>query len=145
MDLESARKPGKAKRYCAGAGERGGRGSQSKYRLPRTERLCKAIEFTEVIFNGVSVDRGLYRAYILFTPGRRRKAGFVARKSVGGACERNRARRLLKEAYRRLRPELVEDGFRVVFVARKPFKNLKSTEVMADMAKVFKQHGLEKE
>ncbi|MGQ9603334.1 MAG: ribonuclease P protein component [bacterium] len=113
--------------------------------MPRTERLCKGIEFTEVILNGVSVDRRLYRAYVLCTPGKRRKAGFVARRSVGGACERNRARRLLKEAYRMLRPELAEGGFKVVFVARKPFKNLKTTEVMADMAKVFEQHGLKKE
>ena len=45
-------------------------------------------------------------------------AGFVAGRRVGGAVKRNRARRLLREAWRSLAPE-IDRGADVVFVARR--------------------------
>jgi ribonuclease P protein component len=44
--------------------------------------------------------------------------GFTATKKVGGAVTRNRARRRLREAARRLLPELGMAGVDYVFVAR---------------------------
>jgi len=142
MDSESGQRPSKAERYCAGEGERGGSDSRSEYKFPSHERLRKPVEFKEVISKGVVIDRGIYRAHLLILPGEARKVGFVVGRSVGHACKRNRARRLLREAYRRLRPRLAVGGFRVVFVAKEPVVNLKSTQIMADMATVFEQHGL---
>jgi ribonuclease P protein component len=52
----------------------------------------------------------------------RRRAGagasFTATKRIGGAVERNRAKRRLREAARLLLPELASPGFDYVFVAR---------------------------
>jgi ribonuclease P protein component len=45
-------------------------------------------------------------------------AGFTATKKIGGAVVRNRARRRLREAARRLLPELGLAGVDYVFVAR---------------------------
>jgi ribonuclease P protein component len=46
------------------------------------------------------------------------RAGFTATKRIGGAVERNRAKRRLREAARLLLPELASPGFDYVFIAR---------------------------
>ena len=46
------------------------------------------------------------------------RAGFTATKRIGGAVERNRAKRRLREAARLLLPALASPGFDYVFVAR---------------------------
>ena len=46
------------------------------------------------------------------------RAGFTATKRIGGAVERNRAKRRLREAERLLLPALASPGFDYVFVAR---------------------------
>jgi ribonuclease P protein component len=46
------------------------------------------------------------------------RVGFTATKRIGGAVERNRAKRRLREAARLLLPALASPGFDYVFVAR---------------------------
>jgi ribonuclease P protein component len=46
------------------------------------------------------------------------RAGFTATKRIGGAVQRNRAKRRMREAARRLLPELARPGFDYVFIAR---------------------------
>lgn len=46
------------------------------------------------------------------------RTGFTATKRIGGAVERNRAKRRLREAVRQLLPDLAHPGFDYVFVAR---------------------------
>jgi len=46
------------------------------------------------------------------------RAGFTATKRIGGAVERNRAKRRLREAARLLLPDLARPGCDYVFIAR---------------------------
>lgn len=46
------------------------------------------------------------------------RAGFTATKRIGGAVERNRAKRRMREAARLLLPDLAHPGFDYVFIAR---------------------------
>jgi ribonuclease P protein component len=46
------------------------------------------------------------------------RAGFTATKRIGGAVERNRAKRRLRECARLLLPALASPGFDYVFIAR---------------------------
>ena len=46
------------------------------------------------------------------------RAGFTATKRIGGAVERNRAKRRLREAARLLLPAFASPGFDYVFIAR---------------------------
>ena len=69
-----------------------------------------------------------------------RKA-FLASKKVGGAVERNRARRLMKESFRRLEREVLP-GRDVLFIARNAILGHGQTEVEASMRRALEKGGL---
>lgn len=56
--------------------------------------------------------------------------GFTASRRIGNAVKRNRARRLIRESVRRLRPQITP-GWDVVFVARNPIVGTSFQEVDA--------------
>ena len=56
------------------------------------------------------------------------RTAFVASKKVGNAVTRNRARRLMKEAYRSMQSDIVK-GFDIVFVARNTIEGCTEQEV----------------
>ncbi|HAX25613.1 MAG TPA: ribonuclease P protein component [Thermomicrobiales bacterium] len=68
--------------------------------------------------------------------------GFAAGKRVGGSVERNRAKRLLREAMRGLHPRM-RQGFDIVLIARNSVDSLTpAAEVAADLERVAKRAGL---
>lgn len=86
------------------------------FALPRETRLRGAGEFQAVFERGKRVERPAFVALWIPTPGTR-KAGFTVSRQVRGAVNRNRARRRLREAFRRQRAALPPD-MSVVFVGR---------------------------
>jgi ribonuclease P protein component len=82
------------------------------------QRLTKRSEFL-FVRQGVRVSRG-----VVLIEARRQaedgpiRVGFTASKKVGGAVQRNRARRRLREAARQLLPDLGLAGIDYVLVAR---------------------------
>ena len=62
------------------------------------------------------------------------RAGITAGKKVGGAVQRNRCRRIIREAYRSLLTR-VEGGWDIVFVARHHTVKMKSTQIKRIMEK----------
>jgi ribonuclease P protein component len=72
------------------------------FRFPRAHRLRRRAEFLHVQENGARVSTR--HLLVLLTPRSNddvTRLGVVASKKVGGAVERNRAKRLLREAFRR--------------------------------------------
>jgi len=69
-----------------------------------------------------------------------RKA-FLASKKVGGAVERNRARRLMKESFRRLESEC-KSGKDILFIARRSITESRCDEVEASMRRAIEKSGL---
>jgi len=61
-------------------------------------------------------------------PERRPRFGFVAGKGVGGAVDRNRAKRLLREAARACEPA-VAPGWDLLLIGRRPLVAARQTEV----------------
>lgn len=57
---------------------------------------------------------------VLRSPSERTRVGFIAsRRGVGGAVQRNRARRRLREIVRRRWPRMAHRGYLLVFVANR--------------------------
>jgi ribonuclease P protein component len=71
----------------------------------------------------------------------RARAAFVAGRRVGGAVQRNRARRVLRAAWRRIAPG-VRAGTGVVVVARKGFLPARTQELETEMRQSLAAAGL---
>jgi len=69
-----------------------------------------------------------------------RKA-FLASKKVGGAVARNRARRLMKESFRKLEKS-VKPGKDILLIARNTITDKKCAEIEKSIRKAFERGGL---
>jgi ribonuclease P protein component len=71
----------------------------------------------------------------------RSRAAWVAGRQVGGAVARNRARRLLREAWRQLWPRTT-DGHDVVLVARGPFGRATAPDLAREIEDLLTRVGM---
>ena len=93
-------------------------------------------EFQYLFKKGKSIVNSAFVCY--FRPNRRRvnRLGIVTSKKIGNAVKRSRGRRVIREAFRLLEPELrqrFEQRYDFVFVARGKTPRLKSTKVYSIM------------
>lgn len=85
--------------------------------FPKSQRLRRPAQFRHVYEHGRRLVGRLFIAWILDTPTQPRAVGIVTSRKIGGAVARNRARRLLREAYRQMQHHL-PDHLQLVLVAR---------------------------
>ena len=69
------------------------------------------------------------------------RAGITTGKKIGGAVQRNRCRRVIREPYRLLLPQ-ISGGWDLVFVARARTLKCKSTAVRAVMEEQLRAAGV---
>lgn len=130
------------------AGEREGerafspKGSLSEA-LPRRGRLCAPALFQDTYAQG---RKYVGRAMVLWVrsgEGAALRLGVVSSRRVGPAVDRVRARRRLREAYRRHR-NLFEGAFDVVLVARGPAISAPWDELVSELLRLARRAGLVK-
>jgi ribonuclease P protein component len=101
-----------------------------------TRRLQKRREFTFVRDGRTERRKSLVvqaRARAGEAPGSHTGVGFTATKKIGGAVQRNRAKRRLREAARRLLPRLGLPGWDYVFIAREATGEAGWSRLLDDM------------
>jgi len=104
--------------------------------LPRSRRLLKRRDFLRVQEGGVRITTR--HLLILLTPrvdGTETRLGLVASRKMGGAVQRNRAKRLVRESFRRnssLFPACVD----LVMIVRSGIDLLSQSEVEAEIVSV---------
>ena len=103
--------------------------------------LRKQSDFSRVYKQGKS--RGSRFAVILYRRNGLKftRTAFVASKKVGNSVQRNRARRLMRAAYRAVEPN-VKSGYDIIFVARAAINGCKEPEVERQLKKTLEGAGI---
>ena len=109
-------------------------------RLPKTERLRKPAEFRRVYAAGKRFEGRFMTAFIAPSETPFQRLGITAsRKAVGNSVKRNRAKRLLREAFRLSRAELgeLEAKFDWVLNARRALLFTKLDKPLAEFREII--------
>lgn len=109
-----------------------------------TVTLNQNRDFKKVYRAGKSAVHPLLVAYAVKNRVGKIRVGITATKKIGKACKRNRARRIIREAYRQLEPNLVP-GWDIVFVARGRTTQVKMQDVLRVMDKQLQKLNLLKQ
>ena len=113
-------------------------GSQS---FPKSQHLLRPSQFQRVYDNGRRYHGSLAVAHVLPAPDQPRVIGIVTSRKVGNAVARNRARRLIREAYR-LNQHQLQDHFQIVMVSRNSINGKKRHDVEVCLRDLFRSAGL---
>jgi ribonuclease P protein component len=98
------------------------------YGLPRERRVRSRADFQRAYAEGTKI---VTRRFVLFARkngAERTRIGITATRKTGNAVVRNRARRLVKEAFRSCRTQLPE-GLDLVVVVRPPLLKSSPTQI----------------
>jgi ribonuclease P protein component len=102
----------------------------------RNFRLTQSADFKRVRRSGKSYAHPLVVLVVLPAEGERTLIGVTAGRSVGNAVQRNRAKRMVREAIRPLLPK-IQPGWKVILIARNPMLNAEITEIQICLHKLF--------
>ena len=118
------------------------RSGATSQRLGRASRLAQSRDFARVRQQGERLAQGcLIANWNRLPDGTSPKLGVVTSKKIGGAVERSRARRLLRETFRQHQHELVQP-VELVLVARNSIAGKKLADVEKDFLAALNRAGL---
>lgn len=101
------------------------------------ETLTKNKDFQRVYLRGKSFVSPVLVTYVLKNNKGLNRFGITTSKKIGKAVKRNRARRIIKEAFFQM--NLKGSGFDLVFVARGKTSQLKTPDILKAMEDHFKK------
>lgn len=96
--------------------------------------LTRNNDFRRLYRSGKSYASPLIVTYVCKGRPLRTRIGITASRKIGNAVKRNRARRLVRESYRILKPK-IKPGFDIVFVCRGKTPYVKCQDVLKHMEK----------
>ncbi len=103
----------------------------------KSEKIILNKDFKRVYGRGNSHVSPLLVTYVLKNNSGKLRIGITTGKKIGGAVERNRARRVIAAAFRETISKIDCNGADIVFVARTKTVSAKSYNVAAAMKKHF--------
>ena len=111
-------------------------------RIGSDQRLRTSIDYAAVKRDGRALRGRHCLVLAAETPGRTTRVGFIAsKKGVGGAVQRNRARRRLREIVRRRWPEIAPLGHALAFIAFRTAVTATHAELVADVERLLVEAG----
>src|SRR5262245_10361646 len=111
-------------------------------RLHRSHRMTRTADFAELKSLGVAFRGRHCLVVTLARPNEITRVSFVASKrSVGGAVQRNRARRRLREIVRRRWQRVPRVGYLLMFVAMRGVLTAPHQELASDVERVLAAAG----
>lgn len=116
---------------------------RSLFTYGSARRILTRTRYEQVFSEGEKVSGRLVVAWILRTgSGESRLGPIAAKRTFRHAVERNRARRLMREAFRRLRPFFCEGAWDLVLVGRRGLLTASSEEVLRDLHRMFAKRSI---
>ncbi len=109
--------------------------------MEKVVSLCRNNDFRRAYSKGKSFVGPLAVSYVRKNRLGQTRVGITTSKKVGNAVQRNRSRRVLREAYRQLLPR-VKPGYDLVLVARGKTPYVKSWEVAKQLEKQLSAAGV---
>ena len=103
--------------------------------------MCENRDFRRTYARGKSFIHPALCTYVLKGRGQKLRLGITAGKKVGNAVMRNRARRVIREGFRSIVPQ-IKPGFDIIFVARARTPSLKSTQMAGIIEKSLRRLGI---
>ena len=92
--------------------------SEVSEKFPKTDRILKRDVFRRVYEEGRKTQYRYFTAFVLANPIEGTRIGITTTRKMGNSVERNRARRLVREAFRRNK-WLVPQGVDIVINAKR--------------------------
>ncbi len=115
---------------------------ERRERLTPEHRLTSPLQHAAVKQSGVAFRGRCCMLLVLARPGEPTRFAFVAsRKGVGGAVQRNRARRRLRELVRRRWPRLSERGYWIVVIAFRETLTAAHQDLASDVERLLARAG----
>lgn len=109
--------------------------------MRQTVMLKENSDFRRVYGRGRSFVNPGVVVYVMRNRLGTRRLGITVAKKIGRAVDRNRAKRIIREAYYALEQRTVS-GIDLVIVARKKTIYLKSTDLLRAMSGIFASAGI---
>ncbi len=106
-------------------------GEMSDERFTKAERLLKRQEFRQVYAAGKRYSLPLFTAFVLPTQKGKSRLGITVTKKIGRAVMRNRAKRLIREVFRKNKSRF-EGSFDLVVNVKDKLQEVGYREVEAD-------------
>lgn len=116
-------------------------GEEKRYTLGRETRIRRNGDYRRIYSRGKRFSNRAGLLYVVKTPHRPIRIGFVTTKKIGHAFARNRARRLMKEVYRLHRHELA-GGHEAVFLAGSFLTRVSYGEAEKAILSLWRKAGL---
>lgn len=109
--------------------------------MKREFRLTRSTDFKRVRRSGKSYAHPLVVLVVHPAAGDGLRIGIAAGRSVGGAVERNRAKRRLRALLQELQPN-IQPGWDVVILAREPINTADSPQLRTAVLQLLRRAGL---
>ena len=111
-------------------------------RIDRTHRLRTSSDYAPPKAEGTAFRGRHCLVLAVLVAGAPTRIGFIAsKKGVGGAVQRNRARRRIRETVRRLWPEMRQEGIELAFIAYRSSVTAPYPELAADIRDLLARTG----
>ena len=106
--------------------------------MKKTEMLKKNYEFKTVLSKGKFFIGKEIEIFLLKNNQKRNLLGIAVGTKSGKAFQRNRAKRIIRESYTKLENSIKDENSIVILMNKKfPIKDMKFSEVLEDMQKIF--------
>lgn len=112
----------------------------SDQKFPKSDRVLKREGFRRVYEQGRKIQSGLFTAFLVANQTGSPRIGITVTRKIGNSVERNRARRLLREAFRKNK-WLAPHGVDIVINVKRALLEAGYREVEGELVALLKRAG----